>query len=111
MVKYLTNKFPRSNFKSAQEWAEALINEIKFRLPPEADPMAKISWLALGAATFTGEFFENEVRLDERLDIMIDRAVKRLIQIKAMKQLLGQTGAERGEGQVKKIGVKKAADR
>jgi len=33
--------------------------------------------------------------LDERLDIMIDRAVKRLIQTKAMKQMLGQIGSER----------------
>jgi len=109
-VKYLTHKFPRSNFKSPQEWAEALINEIKFKLPPEFDPMAKLGWLASAAATFTDDFFENEVRLDERLDIMIDRAVKRLIQIKAMKQMLGQTSAERVENQVRKIGVKKAAN-
>jgi hypothetical protein len=36
-----------------------------------------------------------ELALNERLDAMIDRAIKRLIQIKAMKQMLRQDSPER----------------
>jgi hypothetical protein len=32
--------------------------------------------------------FKNEIALEERIDAMIDRLVKRLVQIKAMKQML-----------------------
>lgn len=42
------------------------------------------------AASFTDDLFNRELVLDERLDAMIDRAVKRLVQTKAMKQALGQ---------------------
>jgi hypothetical protein len=40
------------------------------------------------AATFSDNLFDRAA-LDERLNAMIDRATKRLIQIKAMKQMLG----------------------
>ena len=35
------------------------------------------------------EDFQHEIALEERIDALIDRATKRLIQIKAMKQMLG----------------------
>jgi hypothetical protein len=44
------------------------------------------------AETIGGGLFERDVALYERLDAMIDRAVKRLMRIKATKQI-GQTGA------------------
>jgi len=44
--------------------------------------------LSLSAATLSDELFKQELVLDERLDAMIDRAVKRLMQIKAVKQML-----------------------
>jgi hypothetical protein len=97
-VEFLKNKFPRSNYESSQEWADAIITEIKSVLlsdVPEDHPSAKLGLLFLSAETFTDDFFDHEVRLDERLDIMIDRAVKRLIQTKAMKAMLGQIGSER----------------
>ena len=98
-IQLFKNKFPRSRFKSTEEWANAIINEIRTMLPSETDPgchaAAQLGLLALSSATFTDGFFDDELRLDERLDVMIDRAVKRLIQTKAMKQMLGQTGSER----------------
>jgi hypothetical protein len=97
-IKRLTQKFPRSDFNSTQEWAKAVIDEIESVLLPEVTigdhTAAEIVSLALSSATFTDDFFDQELRLDERLDIMIDRAVKRLIQTKAMKQMLGQVGSE-----------------
>jgi hypothetical protein len=45
----------------------------------------------LGPATFSDNLFDRAIALDERLNAMIDRAIKRLIHIKAMKQMLGHT--------------------
>jgi hypothetical protein len=49
------------------------------------------------------EFFEYELNLRERLDAMIARQVKHLIQTKAMKQMLRQTSAARDDEQPKRI--------
>jgi hypothetical protein len=55
------------------------------------------------------DLFKSQLALDERLDAMIDRAVKRLIQTKAMKQMLRQTGAlERADEQPRKIAAAKS---
>ena len=109
-VKKLTRKFPRSRFKSNRAWADAVIEEIESVLIPKVDfrghPAAEYGQLMLSSATFTDDYFDKELRLDERLDIMIDRAVKRLVQTKAMKQMFGQTGAEQTEDRVRKIAAK-----
>lgn len=44
--------------------------------------------LTNSAATFSSDLFERAIAIDERLNAMIDRAIKRLVQIKAMKQVL-----------------------
>lgn len=94
---YLLGKFPRSAFDSTAEWAQAIVDEITSVLLPEIGP---IDYAARMGAAFTaaenlgGDAFKQELALDERLDAMIDRAVKRLIQIKAMKQMLSQTGVK-----------------
>jgi hypothetical protein len=109
-IEYLKKKFPRSSFRSTSEWAAAMINEIRSVLIPESkveDPQAAVySELNLSAARVSGDLFKQELALDERLDAMIDRAVKRLIQTKAMKQMLLQTEIERAEDQSKKNGAK-----
>jgi len=84
------------------QWAEALadeIDEITGEIPsaPMADTwMAKeaVKGLNLGSLlysseTFWGDVFKDELSL-ERLDAMIDRAVKRLMQMKTMKQMFRQ---------------------
>ena len=95
MIRLLEQKFPRSNFKSTAEWTQAIIDEIETVLIPERKPprdrtLAKIISSMRSAASFTDDLFNRELVLDERLDAMIDRAVKRLVQTKAMKQALGQ---------------------
>jgi hypothetical protein len=113
-VELLKNKFPRSDYKSSQEWANAIINEINSALLPksipEGHPLARLGLLSLSAAAFTDDFFDQELKLDARLDIMIDRTVKRLIQTKAIKQMLGRTGAEQAEDRVRKIAVKRSSN-
>ena len=110
----LKNKFPLSNFKSSREWADAVMNEIKSVLMPvslpDDHPFAVLGEMFVSLAAFNEDSFDKELKLDERLDLMIERAVKRLVQTKMMKQMLGRADAERAEDRVRKIGVKKAAN-
>ena len=109
----LARKFPPTSFKSNQEWAQAVITEIETVLLSRTihgdASDAKTYSLCLVAEAFTDDVFDKELRLDERLDIMIDRAVKRLVQIKAMKQMLGLTSTARAEDPVRKIPGKRAS--
>lgn len=52
----------------------------------------------LKRAALSSDLFEQELALEERLDAMVDRAVKRLVQAKAMKQMLDQTNPDRSDG-------------
>ena len=105
-INHLKQKFPRADFKSTLEWAQAIINEIDSLRAEASIPlreMADLVALCQSSATLSNDLFKQELALDERLDAMIDRAVKRLIQTKAMKQMLGQTFADQAANQPKKI--------
>jgi hypothetical protein len=107
-IQYLRQKVPRSNFESTAEWVQAVINEISLVLLPasmnrDEPEMADVVGLSRSAANLSNDLFKQELALDERLDAMIDRAVKRLIQTKAMKQMLGRTGAGRVDAQPRTI--------
>jgi hypothetical protein len=105
MFKFLQTKFPRSKFRSTSEWAQAVINEIETVLLPERMPpdraSAQIVSLFISTGAFTDKLFDQELMLEVRIDAMIDRAVKRLIQTKAMKQMLGQSGIERNRRSIR----------
>ena len=60
------------------------------------------------ACAFSNELFDRELALDERLNAMIDRATKRPINIKAMKDMMRQTSAARESEQPKKIAARSA---
>jgi hypothetical protein len=108
MAHFKQEKFARSLFPSTSEWAEAILKEIdslKANMLSDFDTM-HLSALYRSAEALSGDLFKQELALDERLDAMIDRAVKRLIQIKAMKQMLGAASAD--EGQQKRIESKTA---
>ena len=112
-AQHLKTKFPLSNCRSSREWADAVMNEIKLALMPcllDDHPFAVLGEMLVSLAAFDEGSFDKELKLDERLNLMIDRATKRLVQTKMMKQMLGQTGSERGEEQVRKIELKKAAN-
>jgi hypothetical protein len=97
-IEYLTSKYPRSSFNSVK-WAEAIIREIHSVLIPKLmlrhPEDEQVSEFLQTAAAISDDDFKNEITLNERLDVMVDRAVKRLIQIKAMKQMLGSALSER----------------
>jgi hypothetical protein len=96
-INYLNQKFPRSDFKSAQEWAQAIIDEI-YALLAQTDFEADHELALLhSSVAVSDDLFKSQLALDERLDAMIDRAVKRLVQTKAMKQMLGQTSTKHSD--------------
>jgi hypothetical protein len=87
--------YPKENFESETEWFAAIKNAITSSLFPIYDAVYTDSetYFALmnSAATFSDNLFDRAIALDERLNAMIDLAIKRLINIKAMKQMLGHT--------------------
>ena len=67
------------------------------------------------SVAYTDEVVEKELKLDERLDAMIERTIKRLAQTKAFKPMLGLTGTERtparsASGKVLKLPVRQSQD-
>jgi hypothetical protein len=120
-ARHLKEKFPRSNFQSTSEWAGAVLNEILTvslpaipRFAPleswgkvdntmeELREMAAETHMAM-AIGYAEKVFEEELNLRERLDAMIARQVKNLMQLKAMKQMLRQTSALREDEPPKRI--------
>lgn len=80
-IQYLEKKFPRRRFESAADQAQAIIDEIQSNLLPNSKldrEIAKPIIIIKSAATLGGDSFKEELALDERLDAMIDRKIKRL---------------------------------
>ena len=119
-IDYLQGKFPRTRYKSTLEWAAAVINEIRSVLAPPTskelrevpdEPRRELNWVlktmkkidALQPYVLSPDLITQELGLNERLDAMIDRAIKRLIHIKAMKQMLRQANPERVDDQPRKF--------
>jgi len=122
-IDHLEQKFPRSNYKSTEEWAAAVITEIETELLPvalgprlkpgeklddysEAFRQSAIEMQLFLTVIHSREFLDDELDVRDRLDARIVRAVKYLVQTKAMKQMLGQTSGEREDKQLGKITAK-----
>jgi len=124
-INHLKQRFPRSNYESTSEWAEAVIREIEcmllastiFDTPSEDDSHVRVETRGLtrhlkflSSLIDSSEWFEEELKVRERLDANVSRVVKFLIQTKTMKQMLRQTGAlERADERPKKIAAKSAS--
>jgi hypothetical protein len=70
---------------------------------PEPLREIAVGWKVNASIQNAKEDFEADLNLRERLDAMIQRQVKHLIQLKAMKQMLRQTSAARDDEQPKRI--------
>jgi hypothetical protein len=119
-ISHLEQKFPRFNHQSTPEWAEAVITEIKSILLPASrpsleatepgegdlpEPLRKmaVGWKVNASIQNAKEDFEADLNLRQRLDAMIHRQFKHLIEVKAMKQMLRQTSAAQDDEQPKRI--------
>ena len=100
---HLRRKFSQYDFQSTSEWIRAIQNEVTSVLLPEAERGDRLVEVVISrdAQFFTQEVVKHELAVDERIDAMIDRAIKRLVQAKAFKQMLGSTSANgRGESSI-----------
>jgi hypothetical protein len=92
-LRSLMDAYPKTNFKSETEWFAAIEKAITSSLFPIYDAVYSdvetYHALMKSAATFSDDLFDRAIALDERLNAIIDRATKRLIQLKTMKQALG----------------------
>jgi hypothetical protein len=100
MLNSLRQKFPSEDFPSTAERAQAVIDDIEKQLLAEEQlrqvpGYGRYGLMAQTAATYTDEVVDKELTLDARLDAMMERAVKRLVQAKSFKLMLGQTDTER----------------
>ena len=89
-INYLNQKSPRSDFKSTSEWAQAIVSQICAWLAEVNFDADRLVALLHSSVAISNDLFKQELELDEHLDAQIDRAFKRLIQIKTMKPMLGQ---------------------
>ena len=86
---HLNERVPPDNFESTRQWIVALKKEVDTVLLPMArkrghDPNA---YLATAAAFLTGDRVLEDLSIEERLDAAIDRAMRRLYQLKLARQL------------------------
>jgi hypothetical protein len=100
---HVLRKFPRKNYPTL-EWGLAIQEEVTSVLLPAAECGSSTELLvARDASFFSQEVVKNELAVDDRIDAMIDRAVKRLVQTKAMKQMLGTTSPDARTDRTKKL--------
>jgi hypothetical protein len=97
----IEQKFPQSNYATESEWNTAVRDHLERVLrseliPPDGEAVCEPQPLDLTALFFAPkpsevsdqQLIETELKANERLDAMLDRALKRFVQIRAMKQLM-----------------------
>jgi hypothetical protein len=106
-IDYLEQKFPRSNYQSASEWAEVVIYEIDFVLCPgpfnvktsqteksgdefnEALREWETDQRVRGSFVYDRELLEYEAKETERLEARIARQTRHCAELKVMEQMRG----------------------
>lgn len=86
---HLKQQVPKEKYSTTPEWVQAVKREVDEVLLPRArEEMDSPDFLAGKAAQFiTTDRILEDLALEERLDTMIDRAMRRLAQMKFMKQI------------------------
>ena len=86
---HLREKVPPENFELTRQWIVALKREVDGVLLPmvRRDGRDPDAYLATAAAFLTGDRVLEDLAIEERLDAAIDRAMKRLYQLKLAGQL------------------------
>jgi hypothetical protein len=107
-IRHLNQKFPRQNFESAADWAEAVVDEIQSgsqagtpgfamldrdRLDPTTEAFRSeiMKMHSFVTTIHMREFLDDDLEQQERLDARIARLRKELVEIKTTKQMLRRT--------------------
>ena len=91
---------PREKFESVSDWfamLRVIISGLLRRHEERGEDPDVL--LDRSAKVHTPDVVDHELAVDERIDAMIDRAVKRLVQTKAMKQMLVSTSPRNRDDQ------------
>jgi hypothetical protein len=90
---HLKREVPEEKYSTTPEWVQAVKREVDEVLLPRARAeMDSPDYLAAKAAEFmTTDRIIEDITLEERLDAMVDRAMRRLAQMKFMKQISGSS--------------------
>jgi hypothetical protein len=90
---HLMREVPKEEYSTTREWVQAVKREVDEVLLPRARAeMESPDYLAAKAAEFiTTDRILEDITLEERLDAMVDRAMRRLAQMKFMKQISGSS--------------------
>jgi hypothetical protein len=90
---HLKREVPKENYPTTPEWVQAIKREVDDVLLPRvrAGMASPVNLAAKAAAFITTDRIIEDLILEERLDGMIDRAIRRLAQGKMMKQVAGLT--------------------
>ena len=90
---HLNREVPKENYSTTPEWVQAVKREVdEVLLPLARAEMDSPDYLAAKAAEFiTTDRILEDIALEERLDGMVDRAMRRLAQMKFMKQISGSS--------------------
>ena len=90
---HLEREVPKGKYPTTPEWVQAIKREVDEVLLPRARAeMESPDHLAAKAAEFiTTDRILEDLNLEERLDAMVDRAMRRLAQMKFMKQVSGSS--------------------
>jgi hypothetical protein len=90
---HLKREVPKENYPTTPEWVQAIKREVDDVLLPRvrAEMASPVNLAAKAAAFITTDRIIEDLILEERLDGMIDRAIRRLAQGKMMKQVAGLT--------------------
>jgi len=96
---HLDLQVPVRNFNSTSARARAIQKEITSVLLPALERVEKPveAYLYESAAIVSMEDVQQEIALDEHIDATIERAIKRLIQSKTIKQMVGQASPKKFE--------------
>jgi hypothetical protein len=90
---HLMREVPKEKYATTPEWVQAVKREVdEVLLPRTRAEMDSPDYLAAKAAEFiTTDRIIEDLTLEERLDAMVDRAMRRLAQMKFMKQISGSS--------------------
>jgi hypothetical protein len=104
IAEHLRQTLPRASFQSVSKWVHAIQKEIALVLLPAAERFEGFDMMInRDVGFFTHKVIKDELAVEDRIDAMIERAIKRLAQTKAMKQMLGTTSASAESDQPKKL--------
>jgi hypothetical protein len=85
---YYKIRFKRKDYASDSAWLASVVDDIKNWLTPNLLELKRRDHPKAEEVFCNGEYIARELALEERIDMMIDKAIKRICQIKTAKDVV-----------------------